>query len=165
MRLTSSDGASLELRPTRYQFAADPEEPGDWDGNWLEVHGLVRTAAGGSWEFDDPCLTTWEARQLLEWLRAAAAGRVPVSEAPTEDPEGVLAFTEPNLAFSVAARDDESLVVRVHLALESVGGRPGADEDAACELDASIVPLRVGSEELLAAARAWEADLEPFPER
>jgi len=90
--LASLDGASVELRPTRYQFPAEPPEPGDWDANWLEVHGRVRTTAGVTWTFDDPCLTTWEAEELATWLR-------------------------------------------------------------------------VGREDLLAAARAWEADRAPFPER
>jgi hypothetical protein len=168
--LTSLDGASVELRPTRYQFPAAPKEPGDWDANWLEVYGRVGTAAGESWKFDDSCLTTWEARELRDWLRAAADGRVPVNEAPIEDSEGLLTFTEPNLGFSVAAADDDSLVLRVHLSLESVAGRPvagrpGAEEEAPYAFYAYSVPLRVGREDLFAAARAWEDDLTPFPER
>lgn len=165
MLLTSSDGASVELRPTRYQYTAAPSEPGDWDANWLEIHGRVRTEAGQSWKFDDPCLTTWEAREIGDRLRAAADGRVPVIEAPTEDSEELLTFTEPNLAFSVGAREGDSLVVRVHLSLESVADRPGAGEGAPTTSTAYSVPLRVGREELLAAAQAWGEDNRPFPER
>jgi hypothetical protein len=164
--LTSLDGASVELRPTRYQFPAAPKEPGDWDANWLEVYGRVGTAAGESWKFDDSCLTTWEARELRDWLRAAADGRVPVNEAPIEDSEGLLTFTEPNLGFSVGARQGDSLVVRVHLSLESVADRPGgAGEEAPYEFYAYSIPLRAGREELLAAAHAWDEDNRPFPER
>ena len=43
---------------------------------------------------------------------------------------------------------------RVHLSLESVAGRPGADEEAPYAFYAYSVPLRVGREDLLAAARA-----------
>src|SRR4051812_41759631 len=43
--LTCPDGASVELRPTRYQFAVAPSEPDDWDANWLEIYGRVRTVA------------------------------------------------------------------------------------------------------------------------
>ena len=164
MLLTSSDGASVELRPTRYQFPAAPNEPGDWDANWLEIHGRVRTAVGESWQFDDPCLTTWEARQLGDWLRTAAEGRVPVTEAPTEDSENLLSFTEPNLGFSVRARQDDSLVVRVHLSLECVADRPGAEEEP-YDFYGYSVPLRVRREDLLAAAQAWDDDIRPFPER
>jgi len=123
--LTSSDGASVELRPIRYQFSAAPSEPGDWDANWLEIRGRVRTVAGESCEFEDPCLTTWEARVLGDWLQAAADGRAPVTQTPTEDSEELLTFTEPNLGFSVGGREGDSLVVCVHLSLESVADRPG----------------------------------------
>jgi hypothetical protein len=143
--LASSDGASIELPPTRYQFAASPSEPGDWDANWLEIHGRVRTVAGESWKFDDSCLTTWEARQLGDWFRGAAEGRVPVTNAPTEDSEELLIFTEPNLGFSVGARQDDSLALRVHLSLESVADRPGAGEEAPYDFYAYSVPLRVGA--------------------
>jgi hypothetical protein len=163
--LTSSDGASVELRPTRYQFPARSSEPGDWDANWLEIHGRVRTATGESWRFNDPCLTTWEARQLGDWLRVAADGRVSVIEAPNEDSEELLTFTEPNLGFSVGAREGDSLVVRVHLSLESVADRPGAGEEAPYDFYGYSVPLQLGREELLAAARAWDEDNGPFPER
>ena len=165
MLLTSSDCASVELRPTRYQFPAARSESGDWDANWLEIHGRVRAATGESWKFDDPCLTTWEARQPGDWLRAAADGRVPVIEAPTEDSEELLTFTEPNLGFSVGAREGDSIVVRVHLSLESVADRPGVGKGAHHDFHAYSVPLRAGRLQLLAAAHAWDEDNGPFPER
>lgn len=163
--LISSDGASVELRPIRYQFSAAPSEPRDWDANWLDILGRVRTVAGESWMFEEPCLTTWEARQLGDWLRAAADGRVPVTETPTEDSENLLTFTEPNLRFSVGARREDSLVVCVHLSLESVPERPGTGEEASYGVTACSVPIRVGREGLLAAAQAWDEDNRPFPER
>ena len=165
MLLTSTDGASVELRPTGYQYATASGQPGDWDANWLEIHGRVRTVAGESWKFDDPCLTTREAREIGDWLRAAADGRVPVTETPTEDSEELLAFTEPNLGFSVGAREGDSLVVRVHLSHESVADRPGAGEEAPYDFHGYSVPLRVGRAQLLAAAQAWDEDNGPFPER
>jgi hypothetical protein len=165
VQLTSADGASVEIRPTQYQFPTASGEPDDWDANWLQIRGRVRTVAGETWEFDDPCLTTWEARTLGFWLGAAAEGLVPVSEPPDETFEGLLFFTEPNLGFSVLALGDEELVLRVHLSLECVAGRPGAADDAPYELYEYSVPLRVRREGLLAAARAWEEDLGPFPAR
>jgi hypothetical protein len=165
VQLKSDDGASIELRPTRYQYPSAPSEPGDWDANWLEIRGRVRTVAGESWKFEDPCLTTWEAQRLGDWLRAAADGRVPVIEPPTEDSEELLAFTEPNLGFSVGAREGDSLVVRVHLSLESVADRSEAGEEAPYGFYAYSVPLRVRRDQLLAAAQAWDEDNGPFPER
>ena len=168
MLLTSLDGASLELRPTGYQFAED-SRAGDnwddeWDPNWLVVHGEVRTAQGDAWSFDDPCLTTWEARELAAWLRDAAEGRVAPTDTPTEDSPGLLSFVEPNLGFSVASVDDSAVVVRAHLSAEAVTARPveGPDQWA---LYAYSVPLTLGRNELLSAARVWEDELTPFPKR
>jgi hypothetical protein len=88
-----------------------------------------------------------------------------VTEAPTEDSEELLTFTEPNLGFGVGTRQDDSLVVRVHLSLESVADRPEAGEEALYDFYAYSVPLRVGRENLLAAAQAWDDGTRPFPER
>jgi hypothetical protein len=94
----------------------------------------------------------------------AADGRVPLIEAPTQDSEELLTFTEPNLGFSVGAREGDSLVVRVHLSLESVADQPGAGEEAPCDFYGYSVPLEVGRERLLAAAQAWDEDNGPVPE-
>jgi hypothetical protein len=61
---------------------------------------------------------------------------------PLRDSESLLTSTEPNLRFSVAAVEFDSLVLRVHLSLESVAGRPGAGEEAPYAFDAYSVPLR-----------------------
>lgn len=165
MRLTSSDGASVELRPTGYEFPDAAAERGDWDANWLVVHGEVRTAEGATWTFDHPCLTTWEALRIRDWLRAAAEGMVRPVDAPKEGSEGLLEFTEPNLGFSVAAVDDHELLLRVHLSLESLAGRPGAEDQSWSELYAYSVTVKMRRLEVLDAAQAWEDDLTPFPER
>ena len=96
MKLLSGDGASVVLWPTGYQFASGAAPRGDWDANWLQMRGEVRTATGDSWSFHVPCLTTWDAPHLLVWLRAARQGRVAPTNAPAEDSGGLLAFTEPS---------------------------------------------------------------------
>lgn len=70
----------------------------NWDANWLVVRGEIGTADGRGWTFLDPCLSTWEALSVGEWLRAVAAG----GPAP-DDPR----FTEPNLAFELDGRHGE----------------------------------------------------------
>ena len=172
MLLTSTDGASVGLRPTRYQFPAPPQAPpeaDDWDASWLQVDGAVRTASGGRWRFEDPCLTTWEARELLAWLRAAAQGEVAVSQMPTEGSKGVLAFTEPNLAFSIAARGGEHLVMRIHLGHECAPGWPWPDawdeDGASWDSYTLALPLRMDRQDLLDAAHQWQDDLAAFPHR
>jgi hypothetical protein len=147
--LISEDEARVELRPARYQFGPSGS-PGDWDANWLIVHGGIRTTTGEHWTFDDPCLTTWEARELSAWLRAAAEDRAP---------DGLLTFTEPNLGFSIT-HDQEPMILRVHLSLESLKvSEPPED------LYAYSLPLGLRRQDLLTAARAWDGELASFPER
>ncbi|WP_407342163.1 hypothetical protein [Pengzhenrongella phosphoraccumulans] len=165
MRLSSSDGACVALRPTGYQFGRGSLPRGDWDANWLWVHGEVRTSTGASWSFDDPCLTTWDAVELLAWLRAAGQGKVPPTDAPIEDSEGLLAFTEPNLGFSLATIENHNLVLRVHLSLESAPSWPETESDADRDIYAYSVSLSMSRTDLLHAAEEWQADIASFPER
>ncbi|MGW4383942.1 WapI family immunity protein [Kitasatospora sp. NPDC004531] len=74
--LLSDHASAVELRPLRYQFPAAGRD--EFDDNWLVIGGKV-TTPDGSWSFADPCLLVGEARELGGWLRAAAAGRVPVT--------------------------------------------------------------------------------------
>jgi hypothetical protein len=164
VRLTSSDGALLELRPTGYEFPT-LDTPGDWDANWLVIHGRVRTAAGGSWTFHHPSLTTWEAHDLRHWLQRAADGQVEPTDDPGRDTADVLDFTEPNLAFSVAATTGEETELRVHLSLEAVSGKPGWTKDSGPGLHECSVSLRLSRAQLLTSAAQWSHDIAPFPPR
>ena len=47
------------------------------DLSWLQVCGNITPADGTAWAFEDPCLTTWEARELGDRLREVAAGTEP----------------------------------------------------------------------------------------
>ncbi|QHT55911.1 hypothetical protein GXP71_07380 [Cellulomonas sp. H30R-01] len=164
MRFESGDGASVDLRLVGYQFpGAVGAPPGDWDANWLVVRGRVRLADGRAWTFTDASLTTWDARDLDGWLRGVVSGHVaPVrQDAPEED---LLAFTEPCLAFSLAARDDSVATVRVHLSLECAP--PWLHEaggDAA--LFAFFVAVTVPLDGVRRAADDWSAALARFPAR
>ncbi|MEW1957169.1 hypothetical protein [Kineococcus sp. NPDC059986] len=164
MQLTSTDGAVFVLGLTGYQYPGR-DDPGGWDANWLVVHGEVRTSDGESWSFDDPSLTTWDAQELQRWLHAAAEGHVdPVDDAQA-DGTGRLAFTEPNLAFSIAAVVGHETLLRVHLSAEAVSGRPGWTRETAPELYAYTVPFRLHHDALRTAAQEWDRDVEAFPPR
>ena len=165
MQLTSTDGAVFELRLSGYEYP-DFTTAGEPDANWLIVHGTVRTAAGETWTFDDPSLTTWEVQELLGWLHAAADGRLE----PTDDPgsdmvTSTLMFIEPNLAFSVAAVEGEQTVLRVHLSLEAVAGKPDWAAEPRPRIYEYSIPFRTDRAQLLTAAKQWGSDIAPFPAR
>lgn len=150
------DGGVLELSIRGYQFGASGE-PRDWDANWLVVVGTVSLADGTSWSFEDPCLTTWEARGLLGWLREVQAGHVQPNDWDSdEDP--LLVFTEPTVAFSLAARSESSATIRARLSLESA-------PPVGSELFDYFVPLELTSEILAGAIDAWTKALVAFPIR
>ncbi|HEU4676614.1 MAG TPA: hypothetical protein VFS29_11530 [Motilibacteraceae bacterium] len=169
MRLRSSDGTQFELRPVRYQFAGvrGSRCGRDWDANWLVIRGDVQLADRRSWSFEDPCLTTWEARELAAWLRGVASGAVQPTPFEGGGEERTWMFTEPNLALSLAARDDVTATVRVHLSLEArppwlAGDDPGEDPGELFEFFVEVTaPLNVVAQ----AADDWTAELATFPER
>ena len=157
MKLASVDGAAVELVVKGYQFGSS-SEPRDWDANWLVVAGTVVLAGGGSWSFEDPCLTTWEARELSDWLRQVSAGDVQPSVWDSDE-ERLLVFTEPNIAFSLAGRSTDSVSIRVHLSAES---GPPDDEH---EMFDYFVVLDVPVAALAEALAEWETELRAFPVR
>ena len=164
MRLTSTDGAEIELRPLGYEYPSiGGNGPGDWDANWLYIRGDVRLADGRRWHFQDACLTTWEAAELAGWLRSAAAGEVRASPFPTDE-EQLLVFTEPHLGFSLAAAAEGSRSVRVHFSLEARprwAPPPGDDVD----LYDLFVTVTTTVPELLRAVEEWDRDRARFPPR
>lgn len=64
--LKSNDGhTEFEFRVLRYQF---PEIKHDeYDSNWLVANIHARTVTR-AWSSTDPCMLTWEAHWLLNWL-------------------------------------------------------------------------------------------------
>ncbi|MGC0314397.1 WapI family immunity protein [Kitasatospora acidiphila] len=151
----------IELRPVRYQFGS---VRGDYyDDNWLIITGAVATEAG-RWSFTEPALLVDEARKLARWLRRAAGGWVPVSE-PAADGElsPDLHFLEPLVAFSLADRAGDRLVLRVHLSLEAAP--PWQPDDDGDEIHQFAIEIPCDAAALTAAADAWSAELAAFPAR
>ena len=97
MRLTG-EGIELSLGVLGYQF---PDEIDYWDANWLIIEGAVAHPQG-SWRFRDACLTSFELRQLAEWLDGVARG----------DPDADSGyFTEPCLEFRYASEPEPAIDV------------------------------------------------------
>jgi hypothetical protein len=162
VRLTSTDGSFIDLRVAGYQF---PEARGhgkwrDWDANWLVIRGEVNDGGRNS-AFADPCLTTWEARELASWLRGVATGVIPAVPDPDDDDVRLTVFTEPNIALSVAERSGTVVRIRVHLSLEARPAWVTGDED----LFGYFVGLTLPVEDVAAAADEWDAELGSFPGR
>jgi len=177
MRLNSADGASVELRIVGYQFPDyDAQVPdrglpklkgpgtiavvgGDkWDPNWLQVAGNIALADRSTWAFEDPCLTTWEARELGEWLRAVAAG----TEQPfhgIHEPRGWLWFTEPNLGLTLEERTAGRVRMRIDFSAEA---QPPWTQ---CGPGGCLVSLDVSAREVAEAAESWMQNLAEFPAR
>lgn len=179
MLLVGEDGARVELRVVGYEIPeADPAED-EWDANWLLVSGSVRLVAGAGWSFCEPALTTWEAADLVSWMRRAAQGEVPVATGievttaapPAEDADqpywwdrlqdaGWLTFTEPDLAFAVGGYDGPRVVLLVGFGAESAPPPFGAEEEDWCS-----IPLPMAASQLEQAAAALEGELDPHPAR
>jgi hypothetical protein len=159
VRLTGIDTV-IEIEPVSYQFA-DPKPLDRGDRNWLVIAGWVQTA-DGAWAFRDSCLMTWEAEQIHRWWRAVAGG-VSESVQPDGGTSPNLTFIEPNLAFSLAHRDEETAEIRVHFSLESAP--PWLDHEEQFDIWKFYVVLPFALCELAALADVWEQELEPFPER
>ncbi|MCW2581980.1 MAG: hypothetical protein JWQ53_770 [Klenkia sp.] len=151
MRLASWDGAWVDLRVLRRQTlelrAVELDRP-DWSETWLLVRGEVHTAQGRHWVFREPCLTPWDAQRTGSWLRT-------VAEAPEPLLGEGLVFREPALSFVLDAARDDRRLLRVHLA----GAAAWTDPSSGAPLGGGV-PLDVDVEGLLAAARAWDEDLE-----
>ncbi len=165
MRIGREDGPHIILDPRRYEY---PEltSPGtdDWDdANWLVVGGEVHAADGRAWRFSDPCLQTTEAQHLSRWLRSTSAGDVDAVPSFDADSEHVAAFTEPHVAFSLASRRGDRLVVRAHLSLES--GPPWRTDEEDEYYEPFVVDIETTTGELMEAADTWDCELAPFSVR
>lgn len=166
VRLVSSYGTLVELRPTGYQFSmagrtragkadstAEPYD--DWDANWLVIRGDVRDADGRSWSFTDPCLTTWEAERLSAWLDAVS------QDAKDRD---AAVFTEPDVSFFIDGRDGDWVRMRVRFSHESLPDWLPR-EAAGWQAGEYFVALEVSTADLAEAARAWDHERQAFPAR
>jgi hypothetical protein len=145
MHLSGRNGMALELRVVGYQFPDAPNP--EYDSNWLVVEGRV-SHPQGAWSFRDPCLLTYEASHLADWLEAVAAGR--------EEQPGA-GFIEPNLSFEVVAAGGER-ALRVSFAIE-------AHPPWSPRSQAAYIEFPVGELNIAGAVNVWRKQLRQFPQR
>ncbi len=146
MKLVGRQGTRLELRLVGYHHPDDRYDP--WDSNTLLVAVRVLTP-DGSWDVVDPCLTTWEAGHLIQWL-AALGGRPDLLGGR---------LNEPNVTFTAraSAGADDAITVEASFELELRPPWLGSG-NLAVELD-------VDRHQLTAAAADLKADLAAYPQR
>lgn len=162
MRLDSLDGRFVELSVTDHEFGAGRptgERP-DWDANWLMVRGKAWDG-DRSWEFHDPCMTTWEARQLGSWLRGLTSASTRTVDAA--EPDGLcLWLTEPNISFELAGTADDIVSLIAYFDAES---RPptGSNDDG--EGLGHRLDLILAQAVLSPAVDEWDQQLTRFPVR
>lgn len=151
MRLTSRDGAWVDLRVLRRQVvqhrAVELDRP-DWTATWLLVRGEVQTVEQRHWVFREPCLDAWEGQRLASWLRAVVDEPGPLTG------QG-LVFTEPALSLVLDAARDDRRLLRVHLS-----GPAGWPDPADGTPHGGGVPLDVDAAGLREAADGWSRDLD-----
>jgi hypothetical protein len=147
VHLKGREGNELTLTPVGYQFPESKTDP--WDSNQLRV--AVRVASRqGTWDTEDPCLTTWEAKGLATWLlRATAMGTA----------RGKSTFSEPNVTMTASRASVEGwFELTAELELEE--RPPWAQEGSALRVE-----LAVEEAQLLEAARELLKELREWPQR
>ena len=107
MKLAAKEvGQSFVMHIAGYQSPQIATEP--YDSNWLVISGSV-VHPTGTWHFRDPCLLTYEAARLADWLESIAAGNTLPKEC---------CFTEPNLSFETIVNKEQPML-RIYFELES----------------------------------------------
>lgn len=147
--LTSNTSQTeLELRVLDYQFPAI--DTGRYDSNWLLVQVTARTPTA-SWSRTDPCLLTWEAHWLLNWLSDVMSG----SERDQE-----MSFLEPNLFFRLAGRQEGGLDLCVCVNDELL-----PPDQKPADGDPAEIPLRISVADLHECVTCLSRELVPYPVR
>ena len=166
MRIGSGDGPAVHLEVLGYQFAAPARKvtERDWDANWLLIKGSVKPDDRRGWSFTDACLTTFEARQLADWLRGVTFGEIRPGPFDVErwGDGGLLWFTEPALGFSLADASAEQVAIRVHLSFEALPPGLSAED---LEIYEHYVEVRMSPSALAAAVEDWGRELSAYPVR
>ena len=146
MKLTGPNG-SFDLSLLGYQFPNLTAEP--YDSNWLQVRVAVDHPRG-LWTATDPCLLTYEAASLADWLDAVALGTAADSE---------LRFLEPCLWFELRDGTGGAPTVRVYFQYEF---RPPWARDFE---DDEVLDLPIEEGQFRRAAAALRLQLREYPQR
>jgi hypothetical protein len=95
-------GSYFHLKLLGYKYPDAEGEP--YDANWLQVR-VDAVGPQGAWSVTDPCLLTYEATRLADWLMAVGTG---ATAAPA------ISFLEPGLLFRQVEREGGEKFLRIH---------------------------------------------------
>jgi hypothetical protein len=147
MQFIGKDGQQVELRILGYQYPTGVSD--DWDKNWLRIYLDVKSDVG-FWQTVDPSLTTWEVRELIEWLNNLSQDRnVEFTE---------MIFVEPNLSFDLLEKSESLKTIQIRFDAES---KP----QSADESQDYYVTFQFSNKELETIARDLSHELSRFPMR
>lgn len=146
MKLYNSEGEYLNLSIQAYQFPENTDCY--WDANWLTIKGEVQLGKK-VWSFQDPCMLSFEALRLLDWLNSVSLGTPKEQE---------ICFLEPNLEFEIT--DENKL--RIYFELES---RPSWAPYDAAGMGDLFLDLELHHEMLKTAINVWRTQLSAYPVR
>lgn len=154
MLLIDADGPNrLTIQVTGYQFPDAPDPAKRF--SWHMVGGEVQ-CQDGSWRFHWQALTCAESPRVSAWLTDVADAVTRQRALP-----GPLRFLEPNLEFRAFAADEGRVQVLVSFDLEFQP--PWHQRHGAA--DPFTLSFTAHEEHLRQAARQWDAERAPFPDR
>lgn len=146
MRLLGGDGARFELSIVGWQHPRGAAN--EIDANRLSVR-LALATDDGTWVEIVPCIVSWEAERLADWLDALASHRATDAEQR---------FLDPDLRFRIAPASGIARVLRIGIDLR--GRRPPGSAAPVGEIAFALT-----DEEILAAARGLRTQLRRFQYR
>lgn len=142
MLLRNDVFTELKINVVGYQFPAIENEP--YDADWLNIKIQVKHPKG-NWKATDPCLLTFELKQLIEWFEKICEEK---------EVEEHLYFIEPCLEFQTLTGK-----LRVFFSYDFA---PPWIKDYAEEF---FIDFTVSQKELKRAAQELHKELEIFPIR
>jgi hypothetical protein len=150
MKLTDPTGISFALTISGYQFPALEAAP--FDSNWLDIRVDVTTDQG-TWSATDPCLLTYEVKQLADWLDAIAVDRLVDSNC---------AFTEPCLLFQLVGDETGERTLRIYFELEL---RPSWAPSKYASQEDLWVEFPLTAIDISSATKSLRTQLQRYPQR
>ncbi|MBG6215042.1 hypothetical protein RCH23_003005 [Cryobacterium sp. CAN_C3] len=159
-----SGPAQIVLHPVHDEFESVTGD--DWDDNWLIMAGSVVSAENERWACRYPALVVDQAMEIAGWFERVATRLEALMEVGENG--GIapsLAFTEPNLGFSVQSYGEDTVVVRVHLSLEALPpDRRDPEADHITE-HTFWIEIETTLTDAASAAATWRTELAAFPGR